>query len=214
MPGGLHGLRRRLELPQGLVDELVLHAATGEEVAGGFVLAILRLQLLQVGLRLLRFGEHFPDLDLRFWVVQSGAEALHLGAHGVDGPGVLEDVGVRALGDPEAGDGDLRPEPLGVRDLGVQLWNVDEGAEDRLVPEGARHQRSGKPLPHDHIALHLPVNRLACVLRQRGLRVERIHLAPAAAHEQRDHGRRARLEMRRLGRVRVAAHRRGRTCVG
>ena len=56
----------------------------------------------------------------------------------------------------------------------------------------------GKSLPDDHVALHLAVDRLAGVLRQCGLRVERIHLAPAPAHEQRDHGRRAGLEMRRL----------------
>jgi hypothetical protein len=53
----------------------------------------------------------------------------------------------------------------------------------------------------------LAVDRLTRVLRQRRLRIERVHLAPAAAHEQRDHGGCAWLEMRRLRRVRIHADR-------
>ena len=76
-----------------------------------------------------------------------------------------------------------------------------------VLPEGerARHQRARRTLPHDDVALHLAVDRLAGVLRQRRLGIEGIHLAPAAAHEQRDDGGRARLEVRRLRRVRVDA---------
>ena len=106
---------------------------------------------------------------------------------------------------------DLVDVPAEVR---KELRHLDPALPVLLEREGARHQRPGKSLPHDHVALHLAVDRLAGVLRQRRLRIERIHLAPAAAHEQRDDRGRARLEMRRLRRVRVHADRGGGARIG
>ena len=54
-------------------------------------------------------------------VVQRLAERLDLGPHRVDVLGVLEDVRVRLLGDPESRDGHLPAQPLGVGDGRVQL---------------------------------------------------------------------------------------------
>jgi len=51
--------------------------------------------------------------------------------------------------------------------------------------------------------------RLAGVRNQGLLRIESVHMAGRAAHEQRDNGLGARLEVRLLGRVRIVADRSG-----
>ena len=84
-----------------------------------------------------------------------------------------------------------------------ELRDLDAALPALLERERTRHERPGESLAHDHVALHLAVDRLAGVLRERGLRIERVHLAPAAAHEQRDHRGRTRREMRRPGMERV-----------
>ena len=67
----------------------------------------------------------------------------------------------------------------------------------------AGHQRARIPLAHHNVAL--AGQRLSGILGQRGLGVERIQMADAAAHEQRNHAGGARSEMRFAGRVRVVA---------
>src|SRR5262245_34462769 len=79
-----------------------------------------------------------------------------------------------------------------------------------LERERARHEWTGEALPDDYVALDLAVDRLTGVLRQCRFRIERVHLAPAAAHEERNDGGRARFEVRRLRRVRIDPDWRGR----
>ncbi len=96
-------------------------------------------------------------------------------------------------------------------DVAAQLWkelrHLDAALAVLLEGERARHQWARVSLTHDDVALHLAVDRLARVLRQRRLRIERVHLTPAAAHEERDDGGRAWFEVRRFRRVWIDADR-------
>ena len=68
-----------------------------------------------------------------------------------------------------------------------------------LEREDGRHQRTRMALPHHDLALAR--ERLSRVFLKRGFGVERVHVARAAAHEQRDHTLGAGREVRLLGRV-------------
>ncbi len=73
-----------------------------------------------------------------------------------------------------------------------------------LEAEGALHQRPGIALPD--LDLAVAFHRHPVVFFQRRLVLEGVDVADAAAHEQRDHRFRARLEVRRLGQQkRIAA---------
>src|SRR5687768_8381426 len=95
--------------------------------------------------------------------------------------------------------GDVRKE---LRDLESRLSMAAE-------LKRRRHQRTGMSLAHDNVAL--PRERLSSVLLERGLGIECVHVANAAAHEQRDHPLGTRCEMRRLGSIWRGSHRFGRT---
>ena len=81
----------------------------------------------------------------------------------------------------------------GVRE---DLGDVDAALPVLLEAERARHQRAGMALPDDDVAFAR--QRLACEAVQGRLGIERIHVADAAAHEQRDDTLRARREVRLL----------------
>ena len=100
-------------------------------------------------------------------------------------------------------DGQLIDVPADVR---KNLRDLDAALAVLLEREGAGHQRAREALPHNHVARHFSVDRLAGVFRQRRFRIPRVHLARPAAHEQGNHRFRARREVRRLGRVRIDAH--------
>ena len=68
-----------------------------------------------------------------------------------------------------------------------ELRYLDAALSVPLEAEGARHERAGKSLADDDASLDFVVEGLARVFRQRGLGIERVHLAHAAAHKQRDH---------------------------
>ena len=91
------------------------------------------------------------------------------------------------------------------------LRDVDAALSVLLEREWARHQRPGEALAHDHVAAYFAVDRLTRILLQRGLGIERVHLAPAAAHEQRDDRRGAGAVVRRLWREGIHAGGRART---
>ena len=90
-----------------------------------------------------------------------------------------------------------------LREVREDLGHVEAALAVPVELERARHQRAGMALPHDDRLGH----RLARVLRQRGLVVERVDLADPAAHEQRDDRGRARLEVRGLRGERVPGDR-------
>src|SRR4029077_6170701 len=88
-------------------------------------------------------------------------------------------------------------------DVRKEIRDLQAGLSVFLERKRARHQWAGVTLAHDDITCHFPVQRLSGVFHQRGLRIERVHVTDAAAHEQRNHRRRTRLEMRRLRCVRI-----------
>src|SRR6185436_17803604 len=81
-------------------------------------------------------------------------------------------------------------------DVREDFRHLDAALPVLLEAERARHQRTGKSLADDDITLHLAVDRLARVFRERRLRIEGVHMTPAAAHEERNDGRRPWLEVR------------------
>jgi hypothetical protein len=92
-------------------------------------------------------------------------------------------------------------------DVRENFRHLDPALPVLLERERAGHQRAWKALPDNHVSGHLAVDRFAGVLGERGFWIPRVHLAGSAAHEQRNHGLRAGREVRRLGRVRIHAHR-------
>ena len=88
-----------------------------------------------------------------------------------------------------------RPQEGQLVDLGgemrKELRHVHAALPVLLEREGARHQRAREALTDDDAAVHFAVERLSGIPRQGGLRVERVHLADPAAHEERNDGSRA-----------------------
>ena len=83
----------------------------------------------------------------------------------------------------------------------------------RLNSNGLGISGPGIALAHDDVAVHLVVDRLPGVLGERRLWSRTCRPGSTAAHEERDHRLRARLEVRRLRRVRIVPQRLGRARV-
>ena len=94
-----------------------------------------------------------------------------------------------------ADEGDLVDFPRQVRE---ELRDVDAGLSVPRELEGAAHERPRMALTHDDLAFALEC--VSVVPVEIRLRIERVDVAHAAGHEERNHGRGARLEVRFAGR--------------